>query len=62
MQTITVAGGNLYALAAKYLLDATQWIRIAQQNGLTDPMLSTVPTTLVIPDIDATATGGVPAQ
>lgn len=40
MQTIEVAGGNLYALAAQYLNDASQWIRIAQQNGLTDPVLN----------------------
>ncbi len=40
MQTIEVAGGNLYALAAQYLQDATQWIRIAIQNGLTDPELN----------------------
>jgi len=46
MQTIEVAGGNLYALAAQYLKDASQWIRIAQQNGLTDPVLNvaTLPT------------------
>lgn len=35
-RTITVVGANLFALAAKYLGDATQWNRIAQLNGLTD--------------------------
>lgn len=40
MQTIEVTGGNLYALAAQYLKDASQWIRIAIQNGLTDPFLN----------------------
>jgi hypothetical protein len=62
MQTITVTGGNLYALAAQYLFDATQWWRIAQLNGLTDPMLPAGLTTLVIPDVDATQTGGLPPQ
>jgi hypothetical protein len=62
MQTITVSGGNLFSIAAQYLTDATQWIRIAQQNSLTDPMLPTGSTTLVIPNVNAAATGGVPSQ
>ncbi len=57
MKTIIVAGGNLFALAAKYLNDATQWNRIAVANGLTDPVLSGV-TTLVIPAVNANAGGG----
>ena len=61
MQTITVVGGNLFALAARILGDATQWIRIAQLNGLTDPMLQGV-VTLRIPDLDPSATGGVAPQ
>ena len=48
MQTITVVGGNLFAIAARFLGDATQWIRIAQLNGLSDPMLQGV-VTLRIP-------------
>ena len=39
VQTITVVGGNLFALAAQYLGDATQWNRIAQLNGLSDPVI-----------------------
>ena len=62
MKTITVSGGNCYALAAQYLGDATQAIRIMIQNGLTDPMLPAGLTTLVIPDVDASQTGGVPPQ
>ncbi len=58
MQTVTVVGGNLFALAAVYLNDATQWIRIAQANGLSDPQLSGV-NTLVIPPIDPTAGDGI---
>jgi nucleoid-associated protein YgaU len=57
-QVITVAGGNLFALAAKYLNDATQWIRIAQANGLSDPVLNGV-VTLTIPPEDASAGGGI---
>ncbi len=57
MKTIIVAGGNLFALAAKYLNDATQWNRIAVANGLIDPVLSGV-TTLVIPAVNANAGGG----
>ncbi|MDE3023357.1 MAG: hypothetical protein KGI54_16160 [Pseudomonadota bacterium] len=63
MQTVTVNGGNLYQIAAQYLGDATQWVRIAIQNGLTDPFLNvSAPIALVIPDRDPQATGGVPPQ
>lgn len=61
MQTITVAGGNLYRIAMTYLGDATQWIRIAQLNGLSDPML-TGTVTLVLPGVDPNAGGGIAAQ
>jgi hypothetical protein len=57
-QIVTVVGGNLFALAAVYLNDATQWIRIAQANGISDPVLTGV-TTLIIPPVNQTAGGGV---
>lgn len=57
--TVTVAGGNLFALAAQYLGDATQWVRIAQVNGLNDPVLTGL-VTLVLPPVDPAAGGGVP--
>lgn len=57
-QIITVAGGNLFALAAQYLNDATQWVRIAKANNLSDPVLTGV-NTLVIPPVDPTAGGGI---
>jgi hypothetical protein len=57
-QTITVVGGNLFALAAVYLNDATQWIRIAHANGISDPVLTGL-TTLVIPPLNPTAGGGI---
>jgi hypothetical protein len=61
MRSLTVAGGNLFAIAAQQLGDATQWIRIAQLNKLSDPMLSGV-TTLLIPPVDAKDTGGIAQQ
>lgn len=61
MQTITVTGGNLFVLAAQYLGDATQWVRIAQQNGITDPQLQGT-VTLTIPDVNPLATGGLPTS
>ena len=61
MKTIIVAGGNLFQIAAAELGDATQWIRIAQLNGLSDPMLSSV-VALQIPPIDPNAGGGIAAQ
>ena len=57
-QVITVAGGNLFQLAAKYLNDATQWIRIAQANSLIDPVITGVQT-LVIPPVDVSEGGGI---
>jgi hypothetical protein len=62
MQIVTVQGGNLYQLAAQFLQDATQFLRIMQMNNLTDPMLPPTQITLVIPDVDLSQTGGVPAQ
>ena len=61
MRTITVTGGNLYRVAAQELGDATQWVRIAALNSLSDPVLSGV-VTLTLPDVDPNATGGVPQQ
>ena len=61
MRTITVAGGNLFRIAADELGDATQWIRIAQLNGLSDPMLDGL-MTLRIPARDPAAGGGIAAQ
>lgn len=61
MQIMTIAGGNLFQLAATELGDATQWIRIAQLNNLSDPMLAGV-VTLLIPDPNPNAGGGIAAQ
>ncbi len=61
MQTIQIAGGDLFRVAATYLNDATQWIRIAQLNAISDPWLSAA-TTLRIPNQNPSAGGGVAAQ
>ena len=59
---VTAADGTLYHIAAGYLGDATQWWRIAQLNGLTDPDLSSfvTPVTLTLPTVDASQASGVP--
>ncbi len=61
MSTLTVAGGTLFHLALKQLGDATQWIRIAQLNGLTDPQLDGL-VTLQMPVLDNGAGGGIAQQ
>lgn len=61
MRLITVAGGNLYRVAAEHLGDATQWVRIAQLNQLRDPMLTGL-VTLLLPNPDPDAGGGIVRQ
>ncbi len=56
-KSITIAGGNLFQIAAKELGDATQWNRIASLNGLTDPMITGV-VTLQLPPVNPTAGNG----
>jgi hypothetical protein len=50
-RTITIAGGNLFQIAAQELGDAQQWNRIAALNGLTDFMVSGVVTLQIPPSI-----------
>lgn len=58
-QIITVNGGSLFQLAAKYYGNAVLWTTIAQANGLVDPELPRgVPFSLVIPQ-QSTDAGGV---
>jgi len=61
MRPVLIENGNLYAIAAKYLGDATQWVRIAALNGLDDPMLNGM-RTLLIPSQDTAAGGGIVNQ
>ncbi len=58
LQIITVSGGNLFAIAARYLNDATQWIRIAQLNDISDPVLRGV-VSLTLPPKNSNAGGGI---
>jgi hypothetical protein len=64
MRTLTITGGNLFRIAAEQLGDATQWLRIARLNGLSDPALDTSngPLTLQLPPRDAGAGGGIARQ
>ncbi len=61
MHEITIAGGNLFRVAMEQLGDATQWIRIAQQNAIADPWIDGV-RTLALPPVDPNAGGGVVLQ
>ena len=61
MRRILVTGGSLFRIAAMQLSDATQWIRIAQLNDIADPMLVGL-TSLLIPDSDRNAGGGIADQ
>jgi hypothetical protein len=60
---ISVMQGNLFQIAGVYLADATQWIRIAALNDIMDPWLSgNEVITLILPDVDLSAGGGVGQQ
>lgn len=61
MRTLTITGGTLFHLAASELGDATQWIRIAQLNNLSDANIGGL-MTLQIPDPDPKAGGGIAQQ
>lgn len=61
MRSITTTARTLFHIAATELQDATQWVRIAAANNLSDPMLAGV-TTLRIPDPDPQAGGGIAPQ
>lgn len=58
IRTLTVVGGNLFAIALQQLGDATQWNRIAALSGLFDPWLAGV-VVLQIPPVDPSAGGGI---
>jgi hypothetical protein len=58
--TLQTAGGNLFAIAAQQLGDATQWYRVALASGLSDPMLSGF-VTLTIPDAIQAPSDGIPS-
>ena len=53
---ITVAGGNLYQIAAQQYGNPMGWVQIAQANGLSDPKLVGL-VTLIIPPYNGDSTG-----
>ena len=61
MRATTIAGANLFRLAAEQLGDATQWIRIAQLNGQSDFLINGL-ATLRLPDTDSNSGGGTVVQ
>lgn len=61
MRTILQSGGTLFHVAAAELGDATQWLRIARLNGLSDPVLHGV-VELKLPPLDPQAGGGIAEQ
>ncbi len=56
-KSMTVAGGNLYRIAAEEYGHAMDWTAIAQANGLTDPNLDGIQTLIIPPR--APSSGGV---
>jgi hypothetical protein len=48
-RSMTLAGADLFRLAAQYLGDAARWEEIAALNGLLDPVVTGV-VTLRIPE------------
>jgi hypothetical protein len=59
--TLTILGGNLFAIAAQQYGDFSGWWLLAQGNGITDPMLSGT-STLTVPPYSAALSGGLPPQ
>lgn len=61
VKVLTVADTNLFRVAAEQLGDATQWIRIATLNRLSDPFITGV-AELRLPAPDKNAGGGIVRQ
>lgn len=59
--TISVTGGNLFAIAAATIGDAMQWINIAQANGLRDPVIHQA-CQLIIPAASTSYDDGISPQ
>lgn len=60
---VSVSGTTLFQVAAERLGDATQWYRIAQLNGLSDPWIGPI-TELQLPDAlqSGNGNGGILGQ
>ena len=61
MRTITTNLPTLFHVAAAELGDATQWLRLARLNRTDEPMLGGM-TTLLVPERDPKAGGGIAEQ
>lgn len=59
---VSAADISLFHVAARELGDASQWWRIAQVNGMTDPDLGRISQTVVlkIPSVERDLTSGLP--
>lgn len=55
---VRVSGTNLFAVAARYLGDATLWYKIASLNNMTDPWITTT-VTLLLPSSGGVSNGGI---
>jgi hypothetical protein len=61
--SFTTVGGDLFHIALKQLGDATQAVRIAQLNNISDWFLPDgVVVTLQIPPLDPADSSGIPQQ
>jgi hypothetical protein len=56
--SLNISSANLFALAAQYLGDATQWNRIAALNGFTDFLVNGLTSPVLIPPYDRNAGNG----
>lgn len=57
-RSVQVTVGNLFAVAAQYMGDASRWNEIAAVNGMLDPWFS-APMTLKVPTPVGTGNGGI---
>lgn len=57
--TYSGADVDLFHIALREYGDATEWVRIAEANGLTDPSIGGT-VTLTIPNPSQTKSGGIP--
>ena len=57
--TMTIAGGNLFKIAAQVYGDPSQWNRIAAANGLWDFIITGTVTLTIPPPNPAAGNGGI---
>ena len=59
VNSITVAGGDLFRIAAEQLGDARQWWRLAEYNGLQDPVVIGL-SLIKVPALNQSLSTGLP--